>query len=79
MVHDGSSSNISVKIPNSVIVSGVVGTEADEEVYNFLKQYGSIHRIITVDTPESETDRQFIVEYAYGTAVQSLSPACQSF
>ncbi|RXN14872.1 zinc finger CCHC domain-containing 12-like protein [Labeo rohita] len=32
-----------------------------------------LHRIIPVDSLESETDKQVIVEYAYGTAVQSLS------
>ncbi|KAL0199310.1 hypothetical protein M9458_007850 [Cirrhinus mrigala] len=63
----------SVKIPNAVIISGITGTESDEHVYDFLKQYGSIHRIIPVDSSESETDKQVIVEYAYGTAVQSLS------
>lgn len=63
----------SVKIPNSVIISGIIGTETDEDVYDFLKQYGSIHRIIPVDSPESETDKQVIVEFAYGTAGLSLS------
>lgn len=64
----------SVKIPNSVIVSGVDGTGDDEELYDFLKQYGSIHRVIEVDSPESETDKQVIVEYTCGAAMQSLSP-----
>jgi len=64
----------SVKIPNSVIVSGVDGTDTDEELYDFLKQYGSIHRIVEVESPESETGKQVIVEYVSGAALQSLSP-----
>nr|XP_008283279.1 PREDICTED: uncharacterized protein LOC103359624 [Stegastes partitus] len=64
----------SVKVPNSVIVSGLIGTEADEELFDFLKQSGSIVRIIPLDTPHLDTGKQAIVEYTYGTAVQSLSP-----
>lgn len=64
-----------VKIPNSVIVSGVTNTENDEELYDFLKQYGSIQRTIPVDPSEPESGRQVIVEFTYGTAIQSLSPS----
>lgn len=64
----------SVKIPNSVIISGITGTEADEEIYDLPKQYGSIHRIIPEDSPESETVKEVIIECTYGTAVQSLLP-----
>lgn len=63
-----------VKIPNSLVVSGLTDTEADEELYDFLKQYDSIQRKIPVDLPQSESDLQIIVEYTYGTALQSLSP-----
>ncbi|XP_030581358.1 zinc finger CCHC domain-containing protein 12-like [Archocentrus centrarchus] len=62
-----------VKIPNSVMVSGLSGTEADEELFDFLKQYGSIQRIIPVNTPGTDRGKQVIVEYVHGTAVQSLS------
>lgn len=65
----------SVKIPNSVIVSGLTGTETDEELYDFLKQYGSIQRVIPVDFTEQEPGKQVIVEYTYGTAIQSLLPS----
>lgn len=65
----------SVKIPNSVIVSGLAGTETDEELSDFLKQYGSIQRIIPVDFIEQEPGKQVIVEYVHGTAVQSLLPS----
>ncbi|XP_059183420.1 uncharacterized protein LOC131962436 [Centropristis striata] len=64
----------SVKIPNSVIVSGIAGTETDEELYDVLKRYGSIQRIIPVDFAEPASGKQVIVEYVYGAAMQSLSP-----
>lgn len=63
-----------VKIPNSVIISGTAGTETDEELYDFLKRYGSIQRIIPVDASEPESGKQVIVEYMYGPAMQSLLP-----
>lgn len=65
----------SVKIPNSVIVSGIAGTETDEELYDFLKQYGPIQRGIPVDSAEPASDKQVIVEYVYGTTMQSLLPS----
>lgn len=65
----------SVKIPNSVLVSGIAGTETDEELYDFLKQYGSIQRVIPVDFAEPASGKQIIVEYVYGTAIQSLLPS----
>ena len=64
----------SVKIPNSVIVSGITNTDTDEDLYDFLKRYGSIQRKIQVDSLELEPDKQVIVEYEYGAAVQALSP-----
>lgn len=65
----------SVKIPNSVIVSGITGTEADEELYDFLKQYGSIQRVIPVDLAEPASGKQVVVEYVHGAAIQSLLPS----
>lgn len=64
----------SVKIPNSVIVSGAVDTETDDELSDFLKQYGSIQRVIPVNFTEPESAKQIIVEYTYGAAMQSLLP-----
>lgn len=63
-----------VKIPNSLLVSGLTKTDTDEELYDFLKQYGSIQRTIPIDLPESELGTQTIVEYTYGAALESLSP-----
>lgn len=61
-----------VKVLNAVIVSGITNTETDDEVYDFLKQYGSFERIIPIDSAHS--DKQVIIEYRYGTAVQALTP-----
>ena len=62
----------SVKIPNSVIVSGIPGTETDEELFDFLKQYGSIQRTIPVDFAEPASGKQVVVECVYGTLIQSF-------
>ena len=62
----------SVKIPNSVIVSGIPGTETDEELFDFLKQDGSIQRTIPVDFAEPASGKQVVVECVYGTLIQSF-------
>ncbi|XP_032413881.1 uncharacterized protein LOC116719196 [Xiphophorus hellerii] len=64
-----------VKIPNSVIVSGMTNTETDDELSDFLGQYGSIQRVIPVDLTEPDSPKQVIVEYVYGAAMQSLLPS----
>ncbi|XP_013767730.1 protein NLRC3-like [Pundamilia nyererei] len=40
---------LGIKVPNAVIVHGVTGSEKDEEIFDFLKQYGSISRALTID------------------------------
>lgn len=59
-----------VKIPNAVLVSGITSTEVDEEIFDFLKKYGSISRIVKV--PSTGPEVQVIVEYEQGTAVEVL-------
>lgn len=61
-----------IKVPNSVIVSGLSGTKVDEEVFDYLKQFGSISRSIEITIPDSEHINQVIVEYTYGDAVEAL-------
>lgn len=39
----------SIKIPNAILVSGITGTEVDEEILD----YGSINRIIQIPDPRS--------------------------
>lgn len=59
-----------VKILNSVLVSGFTNTDIDEEVFIFLKQYGSFARVIEVPTTDPVT--QVIAEYMSGAAVKAL-------
>lgn len=64
--------NLNVKVPNAVLVSGVTGTENDEEVLGFLGTYGSVNRILTIDDTNSEFYNHLIVEYSHGTALEVL-------
>lgn len=66
--------NHSVKIPNAVLVRGITGTEKDEEILDFLKQYGSINRVIPVEHSSSEFYPSLVVEYNLGHAVEALVP-----
>lgn len=66
--------NESVKVPNSVIVSEIAGDEQLDEVIEFLKQYGSISRVLKMNDSKSEFYRSVIVEYSSGFAVESLDP-----
>ena len=64
-----------VKIPNAVTVSGITQVaEQDEQVIDFLKQYGKIERILLVDDSQSEFFQNLIVEYASGSALEGLEP-----
>lgn len=62
-----------IKIPNAVIVSGVFESPDDEEVLDFLKQYGSF-RVVPVDDSTSEYFKNLIVEYESGNAMEALAP-----
>lgn len=66
--------NESVKVPNSVIVSEIAGDEQLDEVIEFLKQYGSVSRVLKINDSKSEFFRSVIVEYSSGLAVESLDP-----
>lgn len=61
-----------VKVPNSLLISGLVNSEEDEEVLGFLKQFGPINRIIEVTEQTSEFFGKAIVEYSSGAAVKAL-------
>ncbi|KAM9707724.1 paraneoplastic antigen Ma3-like [Menidia menidia] len=58
----------SVKVPNSLIISGLSETEVDNEVFEHLKQYGKISRIVKMP----DACDQVIVEYESGLAVETL-------
>ncbi|KAK0135717.1 Paraneoplastic antigen Ma1 [Merluccius polli] len=66
-----------IKVPNSVMVEGMTNTVTDNKVFDFLKQYGSISKMVTIDEPDSPFDQTLIVEFSSGAAVsalQSFSP-----
>lgn len=63
----------SVKVPNSLLVSGPTRTD-DDEIFDYLKTHGSISRLILIDDKGSEYYQQTIVEYAHGSAIQSIEP-----
>lgn len=63
-----------VKVPNSVIVSGITETELDEEVIDFLNKYGHLTRVIRLDNPESPYHKNVIVEYESEAAMNALQP-----
>lgn len=63
-----------IKIPNAILVSGITGTEVDEEILDFVKEYGSINRVIQIPDPSTESQKSLIVEYNSGQAVKNLQP-----
>lgn len=61
-----------IKVPNSVIISGLTNTTSDEVVTEFLMKYGHILRTLRIDDPNSPHHKQAIVEYESGAAVTAL-------
>lgn len=64
----------SVKIPYSVIVSGLTGTGTDNDGATHLGKYGSINRFFHIDDPTSDFHKHMIIEFTHGTAMQTLEP-----
>lgn len=64
----------SIKVPDSVIISGLTKTETDNELEKYLATFGSISRLFHIDNPTSEYHEHAIVEFTHGTAMQSLEP-----
>lgn len=65
---------LNIKIQNAVLISGITETERDKTVIDFLKQYGSINRLLSVIEPSAEFDEDMIIEYNSGTALAALTP-----
>lgn len=59
-----------VKVPNSLLVSGVTGSDIDNEVFDYLGQYGKIERVIKVTSSEAKFQHTAIVEYSSGGAIE---------
>lgn len=61
-----------VKVPNSLLVMGLSDTEADEEIVDFLKQYGSIERVLKVDSSDPKFQIAAIIEFQSWAAIQGF-------
>lgn len=63
-----------IKIPSAVLIREATNTETDDEVLDFLKQYGSISNYERIDEPDSAFYRSIVVEYHLGAALVALRP-----
>lgn len=63
-----------IKIPNSVIISGLTQDKSDDELFDFLKQYGSFAKTVFISDKDSEFYQSVILEYTSGQALHSLEP-----
>ncbi|GAA6102330.1 uncharacterized protein LOC109202349 [Tachysurus ichikawai] len=61
-----------IKIPNAVVVSGLLESPEDE-IIDFLKKYGSM-RLVPVTDINSEFYKNLIIEYQDGAAFEALAP-----
>ena len=61
-----------IKVPNSVLVSGMSDNEVDEEVIDFLKQYGAIERVVKIDSTDADFQNTAVVEFKSGETMQAL-------
>lgn len=59
-----------VKIPNSVIVSGVIGDDA--EIIEHLVRFGPVERVIEVPSAEGKARTTIIVEFKTGETIELL-------
>lgn len=61
-----------IKVPNAVIVSGLLESAEDEEIIDFPKKYGSF-RLVSVTDARSEFYKNLIIEYHDGAAIEALT------
>lgn len=61
-----------VKIPNSVLVKPITGTELDNEVLEYLGQVGSIERVIKITSQDPQFKDSAVVEFKSGESIQFL-------
>ncbi|GAA6084697.1 uncharacterized protein LOC109202349 [Tachysurus ichikawai] len=66
-----------IKIPNAVVVSGLLESPENEEIIDFLKKYGSM-RLVPVTDINSEFYKNLIIEYQDGAAIEALAPRLPS-
>ena len=63
-----------IKVQNAVLVSGLTHSEIDNEVFDFLKQFGSVARL--VDVPSAGKEVKVIVEFQHEATVKELEKQC---
>lgn len=63
-----------VKVPNAVLVSGLSHSEADEYIFELLSTYGTIGRVLKIESTNPLFLNTAIVEYESGAAIESLKP-----
>ena len=61
-----------VKVPNSLLVGGLIDDEVDNEVFDCLAQFGAIERIIKIVSSEPQLKDSAIVEFKSGETIQFL-------
>lgn len=61
-----------VKVPNSVLVSGMTDSDADGEIYSFLEEYGPFSRVIHVSSTDPDLKNTVIIEFESGLTVAKL-------
>lgn len=62
-----------IKIPNTVLIEGAPDKEtAEEELAEFLGQYGSIEKWLVIDEADSVFNKKCIVEFKSGLAIAEL-------
>ncbi|XP_051234882.1 uncharacterized protein LOC127351407 [Dicentrarchus labrax] len=59
-----------IKVQNAVLVSGLTHSEIDNEVFDFLKQFGSVARLVEV--PSAGKEVKVIVEFQHEATVKEL-------
>lgn len=64
--------NENIKVPNAVLVSGLTGEPTDDEVFQYLEQYGKIERIIELHSTAAKFRDSSIVEFSSGESLELL-------
>lgn len=64
-----------VKVPNSLLVSGLTGDVVDNEVMEYLATLGSIERVIEVTSDEPQFKDPAVVEFTSGKTIALLHDA----
>lgn len=61
-----------IKVPSSILIFGLMDTEVDEELVEFLQEYGPISRVVPVDSSDPDFKNTTVVEFQFGTVIRAL-------